>query len=85
MTRPTFARVGFPPTWFEPLLKEAHHLEADPPAWPLSGPDPDDLIFLALAHHTGAVLVTGNLIDFPQSVRRNVKVMGPRQYLESLP
>ena len=59
LTRPKFARLGFPPPWFEPLLKETRHLELIPPAWPLQGPDPDDLIFHALADHTGAVLVTG--------------------------
>lgn len=85
LTRPKFARLGFPPAWFEPLLKEARHLEADPPVWPLAGPDPDDLVFLALAQHTGAVLVTGNLVDFPPAIRKAVKVMAPRQYLESLP
>ncbi len=85
LTRPKFARLGFPPTWFEPLLKEARHLDTDPPVWPLAGPDPDDLIFLALAQHAGAVLVTGNLADFPQAIRRNVKVMAPRQYLDNLP
>lgn len=85
LTRPKFARLGFPPSWFEPLLKEARHLDPDPPEWPLPGPDPDDLVFLALAQHTGGVLVTGNLADFPEGIRNGVQVMNPRQYLESLP
>ncbi|MDP1832447.1 MAG: PIN domain-containing protein [Geothrix sp.] len=84
LTRPKFARLGFPPPWFEPLLDEAHHLDADPLVWPLEGPDPDDLVFLALAHHTGAVLVTGNLADYPEAIQQGVQVMSPRAYLEEL-
>ena len=84
LTRPKFARLGFPPAWFEPLLKEARHLDVDPPPWPLAGPDPDDLVFLALARRTGAVLVTGNLADFPEAIRKAVQVMAPRPYLECL-
>ncbi len=84
LTRPKFARLGFPPPWFEPLLEEARHLDEDPPPWPLAGPDPDDLVFLALARAVGAVLVTGNLADFPPSIRRGVKVMGPGPYLARL-
>lgn len=84
LTRPKFARLGFPPSWFEPLLKEARHLDSDPPAWPMSGPDPDDLVFLALAKQTGAALVTGNLADYPETIRQGVKVLAPRAYLEGL-
>jgi predicted nucleic acid-binding protein len=85
LTRPKFARLGFPPAWFQPLLKEARHLAADPPPWPLAGPDPDDLVFLAQAKQTGAVLVTGNLADFPETIRKAVHVMAPRAYLDALP
>lgn len=84
LTRPKFARLGFPPPWFDLLLEEARHLDADPPAWPLEGPDLDDLVFLALAHHTGAVLVTGNLADYPKAIRQGAQVMSPRAYLEGL-
>lgn len=84
LARPKFARLGFPPPWFEPLLEEARHLESDPPDWSMSGPDPDDLVFLALAKRTGAVLVTGNLADFPEAIRQGVKVLAPRAYLEGL-
>jgi predicted nucleic acid-binding protein len=84
MTRPKFAKLGFPPPWFEPLLREARALETDPPAWPFVGPDPDDLVFLALAHRTGAVLVTGNLADYPERIRKGVGVLSPREYLEAL-
>lgn len=84
LIRPKFARLGFPPPWFEPLLEEARHLDADAPGWPLEGPDPDDLVFLAWAHHTGAVLVTGNLADYPEAILQGVPVMSPRAYLEGL-
>ena len=84
LTRPKFARLGFPPPWFQPLLDQGHHLDSDPPPWPRQGPDPDDLIFLALAHRTGAVLVTGNLADFPLGIREGVQVLGPRAYLDGL-
>lgn len=84
LTRPKFARLGFPPPWFEPLLAEARHLREDPAPWPLPGPDPDDLVFLALARAAGASLVTGNLVDFPEGIRRGVKVLAPRDYLKTL-
>ena len=84
MTRKKFARLGFPPPWLEQLVAEARHLTQDPAQWPLLGPDPDDLIFLALAEATGAVLVTGNLADFPEGIRRGVQVIGPRDYMEAL-
>ena len=31
LTRSKFARLGFPPPWFEPLLEEARHLDMDMP------------------------------------------------------
>lgn len=82
LTRKKFARLGFPPPWFQPLLDGAHQQAADPDPWPLAGPDPDDLVFLALARRTGATLVTGNLANFPEAIRQGVQVMGPREYLE---
>jgi len=84
MTRPKFAHLGFPPPWFEPLLEEARYLDTDPPVWPLAGPDPDDLVSLALAHRAGAVVVTGNLADYPVGIRDRVHVMVPREYLKGL-
>jgi hypothetical protein len=65
-------------------LSEAHQQAADPDPWPLVGPDPDDLIFPALARHTGATLVTGNPADFPEAIRQGAQVMGPREYLDGL-
>ena len=84
LSRRKFARLDFPPPWFRPLLEEAHQQAADPAPWPLAGPDPDDLSYLALAGRTGAVLVTGNLADFPEAIRQGVEVLGPREYLDLL-
>lgn len=84
LTRKKFARLGFPPPWFQPLLDEARHQAADPDPWPLAGPDPDDLVFLALARSTGASLITGNLADFPEAICRGVEVLGPRECLDRL-
>ncbi|MDA3960245.1 MAG: PIN domain-containing protein [Planctomycetota bacterium] len=84
VTRPKFTRWDFPPIWLAGLIDMAHRLERDPPPWPLTGPDPDDLIFLALAHATGATLVSGNTADFPKRIRKNVTVMTPAEYLDHL-
>ena len=84
VTRPKFMRWDFPPLWLTGLIEVAHRLDQDPPPWPLNGPDPDDLIFLALAHVTGATLATGNTSDFPKRVRKDVTVMTPKTYLAHL-
>lgn len=82
--RPAFMRWNFPPIWLAGLIDLAHRLDRDPPPWPLTGPDPDDLIFLALAHATGATLVTGNMADFPKRIHQDVTVMTPPEYLGHL-
>ncbi len=84
VTRPKSMRLNFPPIWLTGLIDMAHRLERDPTPWPLTGPDPGDLIFLALAHATGATLVTGNKADFPKRIRKNVTVMTPAEYLDHL-
>ena len=78
--RPKFREKGLPPRWLPRLLNVAFH-EPDPEAWPLAGPDADDLKFLALAGATGAVLVTGNLAHFPDAIRQGVPVLAPAAYL----
>jgi predicted nucleic acid-binding protein len=40
--------------------------------------------FLALAHASGAWLVTGNLKHFPEAARAGVRVISPGNYLEYL-
>lgn len=84
LSRPKFRKIGFPPPWLQRYFQVAFR-QTDPEPWPLEGPDPDDLPFLALAHAMGAVLVTGNKEDFPFNIRRGVKVMSPSEYLKAWP
>lgn len=81
LNRPKFRPKGFPPTWLPRLLQVAFH-EPEPPLWPQEGPDPDDLVFLALAKAAGALLVTGNLGHFPIEIRNDVVVCSPGEYLK---
>jgi putative PIN family toxin of toxin-antitoxin system len=81
--RAKFHRYGFPPHWLEFLIDESLRLP-DPAAWPLRGPDPKDMPFLALANDSGAWLVTGNLKHFPEILRGDVKVLSPSDYLAHL-
>ena len=80
LNRPKFRPKGFPPSWLPRLLQVAFH-EPEPAGWPLGGPDQDDLVFLSLAKASGAVLVTGNLSHFPETVRDGVLVVSPAAYL----
>jgi len=82
--RPKFHRYGFPPLWVEFLLDESLHLP-DPAPWPHPVPDPKDAPFLALAHASGAWLVTGNLRHFPEDGRFGTTVLNPADYLNQLP
>jgi predicted nucleic acid-binding protein len=84
MHRPKFTKAGFPPGWLDRLLGMAARLPLDPPAWPVSIPDPKDGIFLALAKISGAALVTGNLKHFPLEARTGVHVYAPQDYLAKL-
>jgi len=81
--RAKFRRYGFPPFWLEFLIDESLQLP-DPDPWPHPTPDPKDAPFLALAHASGAWLVTGNLKHFPASARHGVTVLSPAEYLKSL-
>jgi len=81
--RPKFRRCGFPPIWLDNLLQLAHHRTENPPPWPIPGPDPDDLVFLALAHAMEGTLVTGNLKDFPEAILRGTQVLNARAFLEA--
>lgn len=55
-----------------------------PLPWQAELPDPDDEPFLACAKAAAAALVTGNLRHFPRDRRFGVKVLSPRQFLDSL-
>jgi putative PIN family toxin of toxin-antitoxin system len=81
--RAKFLRYKFPPLWLEDLIEDSIRLP-DPDSWPFACPDSQDAPFLALAHAAGAWLVTGNLKHFPESVRNEVKVLSPADYLAHL-
>lgn len=81
LSRPKFERLGPWKPWLERLLLVAFN-NPDPEPWPYTGPDPDDLVFLALAKVTASVLVTGNLADFPAAIRAGVTVLSPSEYLK---
>jgi putative PIN family toxin of toxin-antitoxin system len=81
LSRPKFERLGPWEPWLDRFLMVAFR-NPDPPSWPHSGPDPDDLVFLALAKAAGALLVTGNLADFPPRIRAGVTVLSPGDYLD---
>jgi uncharacterized protein len=81
--RAKFLRYKFPPFWLEYLIEESMLLP-DPAPWPHRGPDPPDLLFLALARAAGAWLVTGNLKHFAVAARGGVKAMPPADYLAHL-
>ena len=83
MHRSKFTRYSFPSLWLEFLIDDSMHLD-DPPKWPHPGPHADGLIFLALAHASGAWLVTGNLRHFPEKARHGVAVISPAEYLAHL-
>lgn len=80
LNRPKFRPKGLPPAWLPRLFQVAFQ-EPEPAPWPLEGPDPDDLVFLALAQAVGAVLVTGNQAHFPEAIRGGVEVCLPGEYL----
>lgn len=81
--RPKFARYGFPPIWLEFLICESLQLP-EPPTWPHKSPDPKDSPLLALAQVSGAWLITGNLIHFPEHCRQGIAVLSPADYLALL-
>jgi putative PIN family toxin of toxin-antitoxin system len=81
--RPRFRRYGFPPLWLDVLIEGSLRLP-EPDPWSYQGPDPKDLPFLALAHASGAWLVTGNLKHFPAPLRHGVTVLSPAKYLAHL-
>lgn len=78
--REKFRRHGFPPHWLDFLIEESLHLP-DPDPWPQAIPDPSDGPFLALAHSSGAWLVSGNLKHYQPTARGGVMVLSPAEYL----
>ena len=81
--RAKFHRYPMPPLWLETLIEQSVQI-SDRVDWPYPCPDPKDTPFLALAHDTGAWLITGNLKHFPETIRNGVKVLAPADYLSHL-
>ena len=65
------------------MIDESLH-DPDPTASGEKGPDPKDVVFLALARMTGSWLVTGNSKHFPETFREGVAVVSPAEYLARL-
>lgn len=78
-------RFGFAVTQTTILLDtiEGTGLETQDGSWPEALPDADDGKFLVAAVAGDAVLITGNLRDFPENRRRHVPVMSPRQFVDT--
>lgn len=83
LARPRFAKFLFPPVWLPSLLECGTLRQVDPDPWPFPGPDSDDLVFLSLAKQEEAVLVTGNVSDYPEAIRDGVPVQTPREFLDA--
>jgi putative PIN family toxin of toxin-antitoxin system len=77
--RDKFHRYGFPPLWLEFMIEESLQL-SNPDPWPHPSPDPKDGPFLALAHASGAWLVTGNLKHFPEAASYGVNMISMEAY-----
>lgn len=79
-------RFSFSPATVAEVLDYLRH-SADPVAalpLPANLPDPDDLPFLEVAAAAEAVLVTGNLRDYPKKAAGRVAVVTPAGYLNLL-
>lgn len=83
LLRPAFP---FPPARVESLLDqvEADGVPVTAPPLRESLPDPDDEAFLAVALAGEAqFLVAGNLRNYPERCRQGVRVVSPRDFLET--
>lgn len=78
-------RFGFAASDVRSIVEaiEGIGLETQEGAWPEPLPDRDDEKFLVAAAAGDAVLITGNLRDFPAPARRHVAVLSPRQFLDN--
>lgn len=86
--RQVLLRPAFPfrPAQVESLLDqmEADGIPVTAPPLCESPPDPDDEAFLAVALASEAqFLVTGNLRHYPERCRQGVRVVSPRDFLET--
>lgn len=81
----TRAKFGFARPRVDALL---HVFLLQEPAssapWPYQPlPDPDDAIFLEVAHAASAPLITGNTRHFPEALCGTVRVQKPHEWLEN--
>src|SRR5665647_3193868 len=67
LSRPRFRPKGLPPAWLPRLLLVAFH-EPEPEPWPERGTPGHLGPAPPAARAIGAVLVTGNLADFPMEI-----------------
>lgn len=79
-------RFGFEPQAVEALLQYLELVGRRVVAAPLVGhttvADPEDLMFLEVAHAgQAAALITGNLRHFPSNLRQGVRVVEPAVFL----
>lgn len=76
-------RFGFAPEEVAAVLayleSEGERVTARPLAYEL--PHPDDLPFLEVAVEVGALLITGNLTHYPETMRRAVQVFAPGEFI----
>ena len=76
-------RFKFEAAWiedfFEMVEDAAEMVEA--PALDVKLPDPKDLMFLEVAAAAAALLVTGNLKDFPKDRCGGVRVVSPAEFV----
>lgn len=82
LRRPRFGFASAPTTLLLDTI-EGLGLETQDGSWPETLPDPDDGKFLVAAAAGDAVLITGNLRDFPEDRRRHVPVISPRQFIDT--
>lgn len=77
-------KFGFPARDVETLLSfvEAEGLRVTPPPLGAELPDPDDVLFLEVAHAADATLITGNTKHYPEEARRGVAVLDPAAFLD---
>lgn len=84
LARPEIKRFELAPIWLNVLISQAHFMPHDPARWAFDGSVSDDLIFLDMAAHVGAMLITGNTKHFPKSVAKHVDVLRPAEYVSML-
>ncbi len=84
LARPEINRFELAPIWLNVLISQAHFMPQDPPRSVFGGRNSNDLIFLDMAAHVGAMLITGTPKHFPKSVAKDVHVLTSAEYVSML-